>query len=288
MKIKNMFKEKERLISFEIFPPNKNFTIEKIYKVIDELAKYNPNFISVTYGAAGNKNYNYTIEIASYIKNTYGIESMPHLTCITSTKEKINDIVQEAIDNNLKNILALRGDLPEDPDFDFPNPLQFEYASDLIKEIRKNHDLCISAACYPEGHIAAPSLEEDLKNLKYKVDMGVDFLISQLFFDNNYYYNMLEQFDKLGIDVPVMAGIMPVINAKQINKIVSLCGAKIPHTLERIIDKYGDDKESMYLAGVNYACEQINDIIAKTSSNIHLYVMNNPRIVKGIINNINL
>lgn len=288
MFIKDLLIEKERLVSFEIFPPNKNFSIEKLYNVINKLSDYNPDFISVTYGAAGNRNYNYTLEIASYIKENLGIESMPHLTCITSTKDKINDTVKEAVDKNLKNILALRGDLPDDPDFDFPNPLQFEYASDLVGHIKKDNNICVAGACYPEGHINSSSFKEDMNNLKYKVDMGTDFLITQLFFDNNYFYNMLEEFDKLNINVPVMAGIMPVTNSKQINRIANLCGAKIPNKLIKLINKYENDKKSMFLAGINYACEQINDIIDNSSSSIHLYIMNNPQIAKGILNNISI
>lgn len=287
MFIKDKFKEK-RLVSFEIFPPNRNFTIEKLYKTIDDLVCLDPDFISVTYGASGNKNCNHTVDIASYIKRKYGIEAMPHLTCITSTKKDINGIVNEIIDKDLKNILALRGDLPNDPEIDFPNPLQFEHASDLLQYIKKDNDICVAGACYPEGHIDAKDINEDLKNLKYKVEMGTDFLISQLFFDNNDFYTMLENFDKLNIKIPVSAGIMPVTNAKQIKRIVALSGAKVPKKLEKVLDKYGHNKESMFLAGIDYACNQINDIADNCHSSIHLYVMNNPRIAKEIISNIDI
>ncbi len=283
MQIKELFNKKNPVISFEVFPPNKNFTKEKLVEVTGELAELNPDFISVTYGAGGT-NRSGTIEIASHIKNNLNIEVMSHLTCIGSKKQDILNYIQEIKKHNIKNVLALRGDIPQGRDESIYNEGDYRYASDLINDI-KNENITIAAAFYPETHFENNDLQ-DLIHLKNKVDLGVDFLISQIFFDNNKFFNFMEQAQKLNINVPLSAGIMPVTNAAQIKRITSLCKSSIPKKLEKILDKYGHDPESMKKAGFIYATEQIIELLANDIPAIHLYAMNKPEVARAIMNNI--
>ena len=283
MQIKELFNKKNPVISFEVFPPNKNFTKEKLVEVTGELAELNPDFISVTYGAGGT-NRSGTIEIASHIKNNLNIEVMSHLTCIGSKKQDILNYIQEIKKHNIKNVLALRGDIPQGRDESIYNEGDYRYASDLINDI-KNENITIAAAFYPETHFENNDLQ-DLIHLKNKVDLGVDFLISQIFFDNNKFFNFMEQAQKLNINVTLSAGIMPVTNAAQIKRITSLCKSSIPKKLEKILDKYGHDPESMKKAGFIYATEQIIELLANDIPAIHLYAMNKPEVARAIMNNI--
>ena len=283
MQIKELFNKKNPVISFEVFPPNKNFTKEKLVEVTGELAELNPDFISVTYGAGGT-NRSGTIEIASHIKNNLNIEVMSHLTCIGSKKQDILNYIQEIKKHNIKNVLALRGDIPQGRDESIYNEGDYRYASDLINDI-KNENITIAAAFYPETHFENNDLQ-DLIHLKNKVDLGVDFLISQIFFDNNKFFNFMEQAQKLNINVPLSAGIMPVTNAAQIKRITSLCKSSIPKKLEKILDKYGHDPESMKKAGFIYATEQIIELLANDIPAIHLYAMNKPEVARAVMNNI--
>ena len=283
MQIKELFNKKNPVISFEVFPPNKNFTKEKLVEVTGQLAELNPDFISVTYGAGGT-NRSGTIEIASHIKNNLNIEVMSHLTCIGSKKQDISNYIQEIKKHNIKNVLALRGDIPQGRDESIYNEGDYRYASDLINDI-KNENITIAAAFYPETHFENNDLQ-DLIHLKNKVDLGVDFLISQIFFDNDKFFNFMEQAQKLNINVPLSAGIMPVTNAAQIKRITSLCKSSIPKKLEKILDKYGHDSELMKKAGFIYATEQIIELLANDIPAIHLYAMNKPEVAKAIINNI--
>lgn len=283
MQIKELFNKKNPVISFEVFPPNKNFTKEKLVEVTGELAELNPDFISVTYGAGGT-NRSGTIEIASHIKNNLNIEVMSHLTCIGSTKQDISNYISEIKKHNIKNVLALRGDIPQGRDESIYDEGDYRYASDLINDI-KNEDITIAGAFYPETHFENNDLQ-DLIHLKNKVDLGVDFLISQIFFDNDKFFNFMEQAQKLNINVPLSAGIMPVTNAAQIKRITSLCKSSIPKKLEKILDKYGHDHESMKKAGFIYATEQIIELLANDIPAIHLYAMNKPEVARAIMNNI--
>lgn len=284
MKIKELFEKKNPVVSFEVFPPNKNFTKERLLEVTDELAKLNPDFISVTYGAGGTSK-DGTIEIASHIKNNLNIEVLSHLTCIGSKKEEIQNYLTEIKKHNIKNILALRGDIPQGRDESIYSEGDYRYASDLIKNIKENNDFTIGAAFYPETHFESNDLE-DLIHLKTKVDLGADFLVSQIFFDNDRFYNFVENAKKLHINVPLLAGIMPVTNAAQIKRITSLCKSSIPKKLEKILDKYGDNPESMTKAGFAFATEQIIELIANDVAGIHLYAMNKPEVAKAIMDNI--
>ena len=251
MKIKELFEKKRTVMSLEIFPPKLTSPVETIYSTLDALSDIKPDFISVTYGAGG-KAKDRTVEIASKIKNDYGIESLAHLTCISSTKEDIRRIFDEMRAGNIENVLALRGDIPEDPDFEFPNPLHYQYACDLVREVKAEGNFCIAAACYPETHIECDSKVKDIKHLKEKVDEGVDFLITQLFFDNEIFYRFMEEIDLAGINVPVSAGIMPVLNKNQTlhhEPLRLLDPSQIPAD----IDRYEHNPEALKEAGEAYA-----------------------------------
>lgn len=286
MYIKNIFtSKKSAALSFEIFPPKKDSPIETIYKTIDGLKTLNPDFISVTYGAGGSSK-DRTVEIASLIKRKYGIESLAHLTCISSTKDEIENIVTMLQENKIENVLALRGDLPQDPNFVFPTPLHYHYASDLVYQLKQKNLFSIGGACYPEGHIECSSMEKDINYLKIKVEAGVDFLITQLFFDNEKLYSFLDKIRKAGINVPVTAGIMPMLSKKQIERCLTLSKTSLPPRFTRILEKYGDDAQVLTEAGIAYATEQIIDLLAWGIDGIHIYTMNRPEIAHRIVSNI--
>jgi methylenetetrahydrofolate reductase (NADPH) len=286
MLIKDILKNKKPLISFEIFPPKISSPIEIIYRTIDELSQLKPDFISVTYGAGGSTK-DTTVDVTSYITKNYNITALAHLTCLTSTKEDINNILTELENRNLKNILALRGDYPKDADPSLLKKGDFRFATDLIKYIKINYpNFCIGAACYPEKHLEAPDIEIDLKNLKKKVDSGVDFLITQLFFDNKAFYNFLNKAEQLGINIPIIPGIFPVLNSSQINRIVSLSGCAIPPKLADIFEKYSSNPKALRDAGIAYAVEQIVELLSWDISGIHIYTMNKPKTTKRIMSDV--
>ncbi|MBQ5762312.1 MAG: methylenetetrahydrofolate reductase [Clostridia bacterium] len=280
MKIKDLFIKDKPLFSLEIFPPKKTSPIETIYSTLDELVKVRPAFISVTYGAGGNGTDNRTAEIASIVKNKYGVESVAHLSCLYNSCSDVDETLRRLRDCGVDNILALRGDVV----LDVPKLNDFRYASDLVKYIAKSDigdfDLC--GACYPEGHVEAENLEKDVENLKIKVDAGATHLISQLFFDNDYYYDFLDMAAKKGVNVPIEAGIMPVTNKKQIERMVTLCGASLPPKFAKMMQKYGDNPEAIVESGIAYAVDQIVDLLSYNVDGIHLYAMNNPYVVNKI------
>lgn len=278
MRINELFKRKELVFSFEIFPPKVTSPITTIYNTLEELKDLSPDFISVTYGAGGSLTENRTTELSSLIKSKYKVEPLAHLTCISSTKEEIDIIIDNLKKNKVENILALRGDIPLGKS---PKG-EFNYAYDLISHIKNNSNFNIVGACYPEGHIRGRSINEDIKHLKLKEEAGASHFISQLFFDNNYFYNMLEEKEKARIKAPIQAGIMPVVNKSQIERITSLCGATIPKKFIKIMDKYEHDKEALRDAGIAYAVEQIVDLISSGVEGIHLYTMNNPYVARKI------
>ncbi|MDD3223165.1 MAG: methylenetetrahydrofolate reductase [NAD(P)H] [Clostridium sp.] len=283
MKIKDMYSNKKPVISFEIFPPKKDGSLQSIYNTIDVLSALNPDFISVTYGAAGSTD-SKTTEIASIIKNKYNIEALAHLTCITSSKENIDKTLNNLKSNNVNNVLALRGDIPADFDKNFAS--SYKHASDLIKHIKSQNTFSIGAACYPEGHVESKSIDEDLANLKLKVANGAEFLITQLFFDNDRYYDFKDKLISMNINTPISVGIMPVINKKQIIKIASLSGAYLPSKFKRLLDKYEYKPEVLKEAAIAYATEQIIDLISSGADGIHIYTMNKPEIAQSIVKNI--
>jgi len=282
MKIINFFRSKKPVISFEVFPPKPDVPVESIYEHLDKFGSLKPDYISVTYGAGGSRK-GRTIEIASRIKNTLGIESMAHFTCIGQDEQDVDRMLAEMKSLNLENILALRGDPPADqPDFDFSRG-SFRHASDLIAYIRKNNSFCIAAAAYVEGHVDAKRISKDLEYLKIKVDAGVDLLITQLFFDNRLFYNFIEEATARGINCPVSAGIMPIFRADQIKSICAKSGCSIPAKLVLLMDKYNDNPEDLRKVGVEYAANQIRDLIENGVDGIHLYTMNRPKSTREIL-----
>ncbi|MGM0603066.1 MAG: methylenetetrahydrofolate reductase [NAD(P)H] [Bacillota bacterium] len=278
MKIKDIFAEKEVVFSLEIFPPKYEMPVETIYKVLDEFEEINPDYMSVTYGAGGGVNNNRTCEISSLLKENYGVEPLAHLTCINSTRENIDDILGRLKANKIENILALRGDKP----LDGSQTGDYNYAYQLIDYINKNEDFGVAAASYPEGHLETEDLSKDIDYLKQKVDFGVDYLITQMFFDNKIFYDFLNKIRKKGINVPVEAGIMPVINKKQVGRIIELSDAYFPEKFKKILIKYQDNPEALRDAGIAYAVEQIVDLISSDVDGIHLYTMNNPFVARKI------
>ncbi len=285
MKIKDIFKKKKSVISFEIFPPNKHHNLDSIYETIDGLTKFTPDFISVTYGAGGTTR-GKTVDIASHIKEKHAIESLAHLTCVGATRGEINSIIKSYNKKGIENVLSLRGDIPSGS---VPTDYlggDFTYASDLTEYLKANGDFTVAGAYYPETHFESNDLK-DLFNLKKKVDAGTDFLISQLFFDNEILYRFKEKTDKLDINVPFQAGIIPVTNAKQIKRITELSHCSLPPKFKRILDKYEHKPESLKEAGIAYAIEQIIDLISWGIDGIHLYTMNKVDTTEKIMKSIN-
>lgn len=281
----NLSQNNEKHISFEVFPPKKDGNFLIATEVIKEISKLSPDFISVTYGAGGSQSKK-TLEIASYIENELHITAVAHLTCIGSTKEEIYKRCKEFKERNVSKILALRGDRPKDMTDERYNHREFIYASDLIKFIKEKFDLSIIGACYPEKHFEALSLDDDLKYMRQKQDLGVESFISQLFFDNTYFYNFMEKARKVGIKASVHAGIMPVTSVKQIGTTVSLSGSSVPKKLSDLIAKYSDKPSDMYKAGIDYSINQIRDLLKNCVREIHIYTMNKPDVAKAIIEGI--
>ena len=282
MKTAEMYGKGRTVLSFEVFPPKKTSAVETVYKAIDALVQYKPDYISVTYGAGGSSVNNYTCDIASLIKNKYGIESVAHLTCVNNTAADIDSVLAQFKENNIENILALRGDIVPgvEPKKDF------KYASDLIKYISAHGDFGIAGACYPETHVEAESPEADIKNLKTKVEAGAQDLVTQLFFENELFYSFRERCLKEGINVPMAAGIMPVTSKSQIERMVTMCGASLPQKFVKMLQKYESRPEALIDAGIAYATDQIVDLISNGVDGIHIYTMNNPYVAGKITESI--
>lgn len=277
MKVSQVYNNK-RSLSFEIFPPKKDTELSNIDATLEVLAELKPDFISVTFGAGGSSNCNRTIELAKKIKYEYNIEPVVHLTCLHYNKNEIDEFAKVLKDEGIENILALRGD---------PNPNacakdDFKHSSDLISYLKDKDDFCFLGACYPECHPESPSTVSEIKSLKKKVDAGAEVLLSQLFFDNDIFYRFHEECEIAGIDVPVIPGVMPVINAAQIKRMVSLCNASFPKRFQRIISRYEDNKEALFDAGMSYCLSQIIDLLVSDIKGIHLYTMNNPMVARRI------
>lgn len=283
MKIIDRILEDKVNISFEVFPPKTEDTYDKIIAAIEEIAALKPSFVSVTYGAGGGTSKN-TVKIASHIQNDLGVDSIAHLTCVSSTKEEVHRVVEDMKEKGIQNILALRGDIPKEADF--PLPGQYKYACELIEDIKTQGDFCIGAACYPEGHVESEHKADDIANLKRKVDCGVDFLTTQMFFDNSILYNFLYRIREKGITVPVLPGIMPVTNGKQIARICQMSGTILPQRFYAIVDRFGDDPKAMQQAGIAYATDQIIDLFANGINNVHVYSMNKPYVAQKILENL--
>lgn len=281
MKLGELFGKNKTILSFEVFPPKKNGVpcpVESIFSVLDELTALNPSFISVTYGAGGSAaGNNITCKICSHI-SSLNIPTAAHLTCVNSTREDIDGLLAELKENNIENILALRGDIVPDR----PPKNDFRHAAELIAYIKERGDFHISAACYPEGHIDAPDMITDVRYLKEKVDAGAEHLISQLFFDNTAFFRFRELTAAAGINVPIEAGIMPVSSKKQIERMVSMCGASLPVKFTHTMARFEDSPEALRDAGIAYAVNQIVELISEGVDGVHIYTMNNPYVARKI------
>lgn len=283
MKLSTLWKEKTVTLSFEAFPPKKDSDFDSVRFAVEQIAELKPDFMSVTYGAGGGTSA-YTAEIARIVQAGHGVPALAHLTCVSSNRDRIRQELEHLKAAGIENILALRGDYPEG--YDPAAPRDYRYAADLVREIRAYGGFCIGAACYPEGHTECRSQEEDLLHLKEKVDCGVDFLTTQMFFDNSALYSFLFRAQRVGIDLPVLAGIMPVTNAAQITRILSLSGTTLPTRFRMILDKFRDRPDAMKQAGIVYAAEQIVDLVANGIRGIHVYTMNKPDVAARLRDNL--
>ena len=275
---------KDQLISFEVFPPKTDSAFDSIEWSVRELAAFNPDFMSVTYGAGGGTS-QYTTKIASLIKNRLDTTALAHLTCASTPIDTINQILETLKENHIDNVLAMRGDIPQG--YEKPQGEYYVYAYELIKHIKEYGYFDIGGACYPECHPECDTLEKDIENLKNKVDCGVDFLITQLFYDNDTFYSFLEKVRKKGIYAPVFAGIMPITNIKQIDRIIGLSGTKLPDEVKAFLDKYSDNPEDLEKAGLEFAINQINDLLSNGVNGIHIYTMNKPYVARTVLKGIN-
>lgn len=283
MKIIDRLLEDKIHISFEVFPPKTDAGYEKVRSATEQIAGLHPSYISVTYGAGGGTSKN-TAKIASYIRDELGVESLAHLTCASSTKAEVQTVIENLKTLGIENILALRGDIPEG--MVFPSEDRYHYAYELVEAIRRSGDFCIGAACYPEGHVENEHKEDDIKFLKQKVDSGVDFLTTQMFFDNDIHYNFLYRIREAGITVPVLPGIMPITSAAQMKRSQELSGTVFPRRFLAMLDRFGDHPKAMEQAGIAYATDQIIDLLANGVKNIHIYSMNKPHIAAKIMENL--
>ena len=282
MKISQLLSEKKTTLSFEIFPPKPDGNYQAVIDAADQLCAMHPDFMSVTYGAAGSNSRN-TAEIAGHLERDCGQTAIAHLTCVTATKQSIRDVTGQLSQRGIENILALRGDMPKDGNY---TPGDYRYACELVADLKELGDFCIGGACYPDGHPEAPGRKADIDNLKCKVDAGCEFLTTQMFFDNNVFYNFLYRLASRGIYVPVIAGIMPIFSAKQIQRAVGFSGAVLPARHMAIIDKFQDNPAALKQAGIAIATEQIIDLIASGVRGIHIYTMNRPEVARAIVENI--
>lgn len=282
MKISEILSSGKVTVSCELFPPKKDGDIGRVKEVVRDISALKPDFMSVTYGAGGGTSKN-TARIATEIQSC-GVTALAHLTCVSSTKEEVGQILSDLKENNIENILALRGDIPQDSTF--PSPGQYRFANELVAQIREYGGFCIGAACYPEGHVECAHREDDIGYLKRKVDSGCDFLTTQMFFDNNILYRFLYRILARGIHIPVVAGIMPVTNSGQIKRICALSGTELPPRFKAIVDKFADNPAAMKQAGIAYATEQIIDLIANGVNAVHIYTMNKPDIAAKIMDNL--
>ena len=283
MKIIDFLKDNKPHISCELFPPKKWENLEAAKAVVAETAALKPDYMSVTYGATGGTS-KYTIDLANEIQNVCHIPALGHLTCVSSDRETVRHMVSAYKEHGIENILALRGDIPADSGFE-PSKY-YKHSEDLMAEIKSMGDSCIAGACYPEGHPESRSVDEDIEYTKRKVEAGCDFLITQMFFDNNILYNYMYKLLKKGVDVPIDAGIMPVTNKSQIARIISLSGNLVPPRFKMIVDHFGDNPEAMKQAGIAYATEQIIDLFANGVNCVHIYTMNHPEVAGEIFRNL--
>ena len=286
MKIIDLLKQDTLSLSFEVFPPKTETSFESVKVATEEIAKLKPSFMSVTYGAGGGTS-EYTLDIAKNIKDRYGVPSLAHLTCVSSTRESVQKKIKDIKAAGIENVMALRGDIPKELENEDRTKWDYKYAIDLICELKEaNENFCIGCACYPEVHPESINQKEDIKHLKEKVAAGCDFITTQMFFDNNLLYNFLYKIREAGITVPIIPGIMPITNASQVERAIKLSGSLMPQRFKALVDKFGDDPAAMKQAGIAYATDQIIDLYANNISNVHVYSMNKPDVARKIQENL--
>lgn len=286
MKIIDLLKQGTLSMSFEVFPPKTDTAFENVRIATEAIAKLRPSFMSVTYGAGGGTSA-YTLDIAKQIKEKYNVPSVAHLTCVSSTKETVRERICDIKNAGIQNIMALRGDIPEEYKNTDKSSWDYHHATELIRELKEcDAGFCIGGACYPEIHPESKNQKDDIKYLKEKVDAGCDFLTTQMFFDNNLLYNFLYKIREAGITVPVIPGIMPITNVNQVERAIRLSGSFMPQRFKSLVDKFGSDPEAMKQAGIAYATDQIIDLYANGLTNVHVYSMNKPDVAKKIQDNL--
>lgn len=284
MKLTSILQDERPSLSFEVFPPKTDSSFDLVEAAVHEIAALKPAFMSVTYGAGGGTS-QYTLEIAKKIKGDHGVPTLAHLTCVSSNRQSVKERIEAMKEAGIENVMALRGDIPAHRQGEDRTAWDYRYAVDLISEL-KEQGFCIGGACYPEVHPESRCQKDDLLRLKEKVDAGCDFLTTQMFFDNNLLYNFLYKIREMGITVPVVAGIMPITNANQLERALTLSGSFVPQRFKAMVDKFGNDPKSMKQAGIAYATDQIIDLFANNISNVHVYSMNNPDVARSIQNNL--
>lgn len=286
MKIIDLITKDVCSISFEVFPPKQSANFDSVAVAVEEIARLKPSFMSVTYGAGGGTS-KYTLDIARNIKEKYGVPTLAHLTCVSSSKETVREKIAEIKRAGIENIMALRGDIPEEMECSDRSRWDYKHAIDLIRELKFTEpNLCLGCACYPEVHPESAGQAEDIRYLKAKVDAGCDFITTQMFFDNNLLYNFLYKIREAGITVPVIPGIMPITNARQVERAVKLSGSFVPQRFKSLVDKFGDKPDAMKQAGIAYATDQIIDLFANGITNVHVYSMNKPDVAERIQSNL--
>ena len=286
MKLVEIFKSDKLRLSFEVFPPKTDTAFESVRAAAEEIAALCPSFMSVTYGAGGGTS-RYTLDIAKDIKEKYGVPTLAHLTCVSSTKETVKKKIEEIKAAGIENVMALRGDLTPQMEGGGESDRAYRHAVELVRELKAcGADFCIGGACYPEIHPESQNQKEDIKYLKEKVDAGCDFLTTQMFFDNNLLYNFLYKIREAGITVPIVAGVMPITNVNQVERAIKLSGSFMPHRFKSLVDKFGSDPLAMKQAGIAYATDQIIDLFANNVTNVHVYSMNKPDVAQKIMENL--
>ena len=286
MKLTEILKQDSLSLSFEVFPPKTDTAFDSVKHATEEIAKLSPSFMSVTYGAGGGTS-KYTLEIAKNIKERYGVPTLAHLTCVSSTKQTVAEKIEAMKSAGIENVMALRGDLTPELESSDRSAWAYRHAIDLIRDIKESGaDFCIGGACYPEIHPESANQKEDIKYLKEKVDAGCDFLTTQMFFDNNLLYNFLYKIREAGITVPIIPGVMPITNANQVERAIKLSGSFMPQRFKSIVDKFGHSPEAMKQAGIAYATDQIIDLFANGITNVHVYSMNKPDVAAKIQSNL--
>ena len=283
MKISKVLQSQARSLSFEVFPPKTDSSFETVRSATEEIASLAPSYMSVTYGAGGGTS-KYTVEIAKNIKEKYSVPTLAHLTCVSSTRETVRERIEDMKSAGIRNVMALRGDIPSGME---DAPRDYKYAIELIREIRESgYDFCIGGACYPEVHPESLNAELDILHLKEKCDAGLDFLTTQMFFDNELYYRFLDKARASGITLPIVPGVMPITRANQVERAISLSGSFVPRRFLALVDKFGDDPRAMTQAGIAYATDQIIDLFAVGVTNVHVYSMNKPEVARAILYNL--